>query len=49
MTCNVCGSQQKYKYYKNYNNLETHYKMSHYICTESDCLDKKFIAFKTAD
>lgn len=23
--------------------------MSHYVCNEKDCLDKKFIAFKTAD
>lgn len=48
ITCNVCGPQHKYRYYKNYNNLETHFKMTHYICMEKDCLDKKFIAFKTA-
>ena len=49
MICNICGPQEKYRYYKNYDGLETHFKISHYICVEKDCLDKKFIAFKTAD
>lgn len=49
MICNVCGSQHRYIYYKNYDSLETHYKISHYICSDMNCLAKKFIAFKSAE
>lgn len=49
MLCNVCGKQEKYRYYKNYDSLEIHYKISHYICNDENCLAKKFIAFKNAE
>jgi len=49
MICNVCSKQYRYRYYKNYDSLEIHYKMSHYICSDELCLAKKFIAFKNAD
>lgn len=49
ITCNVCGSQHKYVYYKDYDSLETHYKISHYICSDLNCLAKKFIAFRNAE
>lgn len=47
--CNVCGKQEKYRYYKNYDSLEVHYKISHYICNDENCLAKKFIAFRNAE
>lgn len=49
MLCHVCGKQERYRYYKNYDKLETHYKISHYICNDENCLAKKFIAFKNAE
>lgn len=49
MLCNVCGKQERYRYYKNYDSLEIHYKISHYICSDQECLNKKFIAFKNAE
>lgn len=48
MTCNVCGAEHKYVYYKDYDGLENHYKISHYICSDLNCLAKKFIAFRSA-
>ena len=49
MICHVCPKQERYRYYKHYDSLEVHYKMSHYICNDANCLAKKFIAFKTAE
>ena len=49
MLCHVCGKQERYRYYKKYDKLETHYKISHYICNDENCLAKKFIAFKSAE
>jgi hypothetical protein len=49
MICNVCGVHNKYIYYKDYDSLETHYKISHYICSDINCLAKKFIAFRSAE
>lgn len=48
MVCNVCPPDYKYIYYKNYDSLQTHYKISHYICPDPNCLAKKFIAFRSA-
>jgi hypothetical protein len=31
-TCNICGIQEKFRFYDQYKNLETHFKMSHYLC-----------------
>lgn len=47
--CNVCGTQHRYTYYKDYDGLETHYKISHYICSDPSCVAKKFIAYRTAE
>lgn len=49
INCSVCGPAYKYIYYKSYQNLENHYKISHYICSDVDCVAKKFIAFKSAE
>ena len=49
MLCNVCGNEEKYRFYSNYDSLEVHYKISHYICSDPNCLAKKFIAFRSAE
>ena len=49
MLCNVCGNEEKYRFYSNYDSLEVHYKISHYICSDPTCLAKKFIAFRSAE
>ncbi|KRX11107.1 hypothetical protein PPERSA_05216 [Pseudocohnilembus persalinus] len=48
MACQVCGQSQKFRYYNEYKNLETHYKMSHFICDDQKCQEKGFIAFATS-
>jgi len=49
MVCNVCPTDYRYTFYKDYDGLETHYKISHYICSDPNCLAKKFIAFRSSD
>lgn len=29
--------------------MENHYKISHYLCSDANCLAKKFIAFRSAE
>lgn len=49
--CHICkasGSEaERWKYYKDYNMLEHHFKRSHYLCPARECLDKKFIVFES--
>lgn len=47
-TCHVCGPEYKYIYYKNYPSLEKHFRISHYLCEETQCKQNSFIVFKTA-
>lgn len=49
LNCHVCGKNERFRYYNNYDSLEIHYKMSHYICSDKNCLAKKFIAFRSAE
>lgn len=48
--CHICqeNPENKYIYYNNYQSMEKHYRMSHYICEEEICLASCFIVFKTA-
>jgi len=34
--------------YRNYENLQQHHKISHYICEDPQCLLQRFVAYKTA-
>jgi hypothetical protein len=36
----------KNEYYENYASLETHFKGSHFLCNEKECLEKKFVVFQ---
>lgn len=47
--CDICEKTNgvQYRYYKDYRDLERHFKADHFLCEESDCLAKKFVVFKT--
>eukprot|EP01038_Epipyxis_sp_PR26KG_P014322 gene14322-19211_t len=46
-SCFICERNGlKFKYYNAYNELESHFRKSHFICEEKLCLDKRFIVFK---
>ncbi|CAN7052563.1 hypothetical protein IGI04_027724 [Brassica rapa subsp. trilocularis] len=46
-TCHICQRSQtgKYEYYKNYDDLELHFRRDHFLCEDDSCLSKKFIVF----
>ena len=46
--CHICDqvSPKTADYYKNYDELYTHFRMDHYVCTVPSCLDKKFVVFR---
>ncbi|KAJ1594718.1 hypothetical protein NDA11_002315 [Ustilago hordei] len=49
--CHICksrgGEQERWKYYRDYDMLEKHFKSQHWLCEHSQCLAKKFIVFET--
>lgn len=48
-TCHICQRQHpgQYDYYKNYDDLEIHFRGEHFLCEDEGCLAKKFIVFTT--
>ncbi|KAL3686871.1 hypothetical protein R1sor_013180 [Riccia sorocarpa] len=46
-TCHICqrARQGHYEYYRNYDDLEAHFRQEHLLCEHPDCLAKKFIVF----
>ncbi|KAK1319591.1 hypothetical protein QJS10_CPB04g01071 [Acorus calamus] len=46
-TCHICQRQHpgQYDYYKNYDDLEIHFRQEHFLCEDEACLAKKFIVF----
>ncbi|PIN24559.1 hypothetical protein CDL12_02706 [Handroanthus impetiginosus] len=48
-TCHICQRQHpgQYEYYKNYDDLEIHFRRDHFLCEEEGCLAKKFIVFQS--
>lgn len=45
-TCHICSKQGiQYKYYKDYDALEKHFRSDHFLCEDSTCIAKKFIVF----
>ncbi|KAL3572270.1 hypothetical protein D5086_026174 [Populus alba] len=48
-TCHLCQRQHpgQYEYYKNYDDLEVHFRRDHFLCDDEECLAKKFIVFQT--
>ncbi|KAI9909713.1 hypothetical protein PsorP6_014927 [Peronosclerospora sorghi] len=47
--CDLCLSHLgiQNRYYRNYNDLENHFRAEHYLCEEAPCLAKKFVVFKS--
>ncbi|CAL9737754.1 E3 ubiquitin-protein ligase Hel2p [Monosporozyma servazzii] len=45
--CHICDKldPKSPQYFKNYNQLFSHFQNSHYICTVPSCLDAKFVVF----
>lgn len=46
-TCHICQRQHpgQYEYYKNYDDLEIHFRRAHFLCEDEACLAKKFVVF----
>lgn len=46
--CFICDRRDSRQphYYRNYNELERHFKKDHYICSDRECLEKKFVVFE---
>ncbi|KAL2556466.1 RING/U-box superfamily protein [Forsythia ovata] len=47
-TCHICQRQHpgQFEYYKNYDDLEVHFRRDHFLCEDEACLAKKFIVFQ---
>lgn len=43
--CHICHKKGSQIYYGTYRQLFKHFSSKHYICSERDCLDKKFVVF----
>lgn len=48
--CHICdrrnaGRQQQY--YVDYNSLEKHFRDDHFLCSDRECLEKKFVVFES--
>ncbi|XP_058076739.1 E3 ubiquitin-protein ligase hel2 [Magnolia sinica] len=48
-TCHICQRQHpgQYEYYKNYDDLEIHFRNEHFLCENEACLVKKFVVFQS--
>ncbi|CAK7219879.1 hypothetical protein SCUCBS95973_003970 [Sporothrix curviconia] len=46
--CFICDRRDSRQphYYRNYNELEKHFRKDHYICADRECLEKKFVVFE---
>lgn len=47
--CFVCDRRDSRQphYYLNYNALEDHFRNDHFLCTDAECLEKKFVVFES--
>lgn len=47
--CDIClhALNIQHRYYKNYPDLENHFRADHFLCEEPVCLMKKFVVFRT--
>lgn len=46
-TCFLCrrSNPSEYRYYRDYNDMEEHFRMDHHPCPHPDCLERRFIVF----
>lgn len=49
-TCHICRRQRpdEYVYYRDYNELEQHFRQGHALCEHPSCLARKFVVFSSA-
>lgn len=48
--CHMCdrrNSSRQQQYYEDYDSLELHFRHDHYLCSDQECLDKKFVVFES--
>ncbi|KAG0502252.1 hypothetical protein HPP92_002324 [Vanilla planifolia] len=47
--CHICQRQHpgQYDYYRNYDDLEKHFRHEHFLCENEACLEKKFVVFRS--
>ncbi|CAM8894382.1 unnamed protein product [Rhodiola kirilowii] len=47
-TCHICQRQHPghYDYFRNYDDLEIHFRREHFLCEDEACLAKKFVVFQ---
>ncbi|KAI9785230.1 MAG: hypothetical protein M1816_000478 [Peltula sp. TS41687] len=46
--CHICDRRsegRRPQYYVNYDSLEEHFKKDHFLCSDQECLEKKFVVF----
>ena len=46
--CHICDRRnpgRRPQYYVNYDSLEAHFRKDHFLCSEKECLEKKFVVF----
>lgn len=50
--CHICkargGEAERWRYFKDYNMLERHFKNEHHLCGAPECLEKKFVVFEVS-
>lgn len=48
-TCHICQRRHpgQYEYFRDYDDLETHFRNDHFLCEDEACLAKKFIVFQS--
>lgn len=48
--CHICDRRSggsRPQYFVDYNALELHFRNDHFLCSEKDCLEKKFVVFES--
>ncbi|XP_004307075.1 PREDICTED: zinc finger protein 598 [Fragaria vesca subsp. vesca] len=45
--CHLCHGPGQYEFFRNYDDLEMHFRHSHFLCEDESCLAKKFIVFQS--
>ncbi|VAH03832.1 unnamed protein product [Triticum turgidum subsp. durum] len=48
-SCHICQRQHpgQYDYFRNYDDLEMHFRKDHFLCEDDACLAKKFVVFQS--
>lgn len=45
--CDRRNNSRQQQYYEDYNSLEFHFRHEHFLCSDQECLDKKFVVFES--